>query len=306
MRLIAALALTALIAPGCFTLTSREVKERNSEFASQFEGEASKGKKIAVVALRVEKELKRDRWTRRKVAGAVEGLVLGLVPYPWDLRLAYSPGAIDKGTTFPAAAADQGATDRLAEELKERGMEPVALDAAAAASGTTISVAKLVEQAKAEGAAALYIVAFNEFVELRFKHGEDKSGDSILHEIYKLEGNVYVPSTAVFSDGGDRLLARAREHEKVFYAPMLTWGFRTDYSDDDDFDKQMEWLGKIAGTTPPQAAEKMAKYVVARDFFEGDEAEEPPTARRSRPRCPSGVDPPAASAVSAAPSWRLN
>ncbi len=275
MRLIAALALCAALAPGCFTLTSSEVNDRQPDFA-KLQGEASKGKKVAVVALRVAKELKRDRWTRRKVAGAVEGLLLGLVPYPWDLRLTYSPGAIGTLSTFPAEAVDKDATQKLADEIEKRGMEPIIIDASKATNGQQrIAVGKLLEQAKKAGADALYVVAFNEFIELRFKHGEDKSGDSVLHEIYKLTGNIYVPSTAVFNDKGGRLLARASEYEKVFYAPMLTWGWRTDYSDDDNFDKQMEWLGAIAGTTPPQAAEKMAEYVVARDFFKGKKGDAP-------------------------------
>lgn len=276
MRLLAALALVAFFAPGCFTLASSEVNERQPDFA-KLEGDASKGKKVGVVVLKAEKELKRDRWTRRKVAGAVEGLLLGVIPYPWDLRLAYSPGAIDTFSTYPAEAADAGATGKLAEELKKRGMDPIVIDAATAKNEKgKIAVAKLIEAAKKAGAEALYVVAYNEFVELRFKHGEDKSGDSVLHEIYKLAGNVYVPSTAVFTASGGRVLARCSEHEKVFYAPMLTWGWRTDYSDDGKFDEQMEWLGAIAGTNPQQAAEKMSKYVVTRDFFKGKAGDDAP------------------------------
>jgi hypothetical protein len=90
MRRLAILALPAvvLLVSGCYTWSVHEEKEdiRYAEYL-----EEGKGKPVGVGAFAHKTGLERNRWRRRKVFMAVSGSLFGLVPWPWDLRLVWSP-----------------------------------------------------------------------------------------------------------------------------------------------------------------------------------------------------------------------
>lgn len=270
MRLLAVLGLAATVGPGCISVVDLALDQKDPKFDAAYGADKAKGKKIAVAAVRVEKDLTRDQWFRRKLTAAVEGLVIGLVPYPWDLRAWYGPAPIEPDSTWPGDGHDAQLAEAVAKALTERGAEATAVDAGKARSGDAIPLKALLEQAKAAGAEALYVVAYNEFTELRFKNGEDIQGEEIFHEIYKLGGaannRVYIPSVAVFAADGTRLLARARTHESIFYMPVLTWGWKTPFDGDGGFKKTLEFLGALSGRDAAEAAAKTAQFLVKRDF----------------------------------------
>jgi hypothetical protein len=272
MRLLAVLGLLGTVASGCISVVDLAVDEKDPKFDGAYAAERAKGKKIAVAAVRVEKGLTRDQWFRRKLTAAVEGLVVGLIPYPWDLRAWYGPAPLDAESRFPADGHDTQLVEAVVKALAGQGAEAVAVDASKAKGGPdgAITLQALQEQAKAAGAEALYVVAYNEFTELRFKNGEDRQGEEIFHEVYRLGGSannrVYIPSTALFSADGTRLLARARTHESIFYTPVLTWGWKTPFDGDGGFKKAVEFLGALAGRDGAEAAAKTAQFLVKRDF----------------------------------------
>lgn len=270
MRRLAGLAFVATVASGCVSVVNLAVDQKDPKFDGAYAGEQAKGKKIAVAAVRVEQGLTRDQWFRRKLTAAVEGLVIGLIPYPWDLRAWYGPAPLDAESRLPADGHDAQLAEAVAKALTEQGADATAVDAGQAKSGDAITLKALIEQAKAAGAEALYVVAYNEFVELRFKNGEDIQGEEIFHEVYKLGGaannRVYIPSTAMFAADGTRLLARARTHESIFYAPVLTWGWKTPFDGDGGFKKTLEFLGALSGRDGAEAAAKTAQFLLKRDF----------------------------------------
>jgi len=270
MRLWAVLGLVATVASGCVSVVDLAVDQKDAKFEAGYHGEKAKGKKIAVAAVRAAKDLSRDQWFRRKLAAAVEGLVIGLIPYPWDLRAWYGPAPIEADSTLPGDGHDAQLAEAVAKALGEHGAEATAVDASKARSGDAITLKGLLEQAKAAGADALYVVVYHEFTELRFKNGEDRQGEEVFHEIYKLGGaannRVYIPSVAVFAADGTRLLARARTHESIFYTPVLTWGWKTPFDSDGGFKKTLEFLGALSGRDAAEAAAKTAQFLVKRDF----------------------------------------
>ena len=267
MRLLATLALAGACVPGCLSF-SVETNERDKGYDATWTAGKVEGKKAAVAAFVPEKGLTRDQWWRRKVTAMIEGVLLGAIPFPWDLRLCYSPAPItDVRHAFPAAAADPILGAQVAEVLKARGFAVEGLDAAAAADpqGQAL-VQKLCEQAKSKRCDLVYLVSVNEFTELRFKHDETQNGEVLFHDVATFTGNLYIPSTAVYDADGNRLLVRAREFERMFYTPLLMWGWMTPFSDQDGYDRQVAWLEKLAAKTGDDARRKLATYVVERDF----------------------------------------
>ncbi len=261
----APLALAAFAGAGCITVPS-ETNDRSPDFAAFTDGRAA-GKKVALAAFSEDIDQTRDQWWRRKVCAMTEGLVLGVIPYPWDLRATYSPAPITLWSQFEAGKSDPAFGAKVKEALEKRSLAVEGLDPKSAGMAGRVSVEKLIAMAKEKGCEGLYVVAYNEFDSVTFKNSEDTMGGVIQHNVSTFEGSTVVPSTAFFRVGdGSRLLVRAREHEKFFYAPLLSYGWLSPYHGEKGFQAWKEWFAKLASKDASEARQKAAAYVVERDF----------------------------------------
>ncbi|MCI0343717.1 MAG: hypothetical protein L0216_21635 [Planctomycetales bacterium] len=261
----AALALATLAGAGCITVPS-ETNDRSPDFAPFTDARAA-GRKVALVAFSQDIDQSRDQWWRRKVCAMTEGLVLGVIPYPWDLRATYSPAPITLWSEFEAGKSDPAFGAKVREALEKRSLSVEGLDPKSAGMAGRVSVEKLVAMAREKGCEGLYVVAYNEFDSITFKNSEDTLGGVMQHNISTFEGSTVVPSTAFFRVGdGSRLLVRAREHERFFYAPLLSYGWLSPYHGEKGFQAWKEWFAKLASKDATEARQKAASYVVERDF----------------------------------------
>ncbi|MHC4778638.1 MAG: hypothetical protein ACYTFG_08710, partial [Planctomycetota bacterium] len=272
-----ALGATVLLASGCISWSTNTETEDivYAEFLEEGEGKA-----VAVAAFAVDTGLERDRWGRRKVFMAVSGSLLGLVPYPWDLRLVWSPPPIEKKSSLDGAVYDEDLTAALAERIEEQGFKAKPIPEGE--DGTDIK--KLIESAKEMDCEALYVVTYNEFTKLRFRERIRRFQGFLIHRVKTLTGSCIIPSVAMFMvKDGKRVMARSNTGRRGqtlrrnFYQALATYGQSSPL--DGGARSVARFINRVSGIDIEDAREVAAEFMADRDFtpkplLEGEDEED--------------------------------
>ena len=268
-RIACGLLLVLLLLPcsGCITWsggTDREEAEY-PEFLRE-----GKGSAVGVAAFSDETGLTRNRWGRRKVFMAVSGSLFGIVPWPWDLRLVWSPSAIEEDWTCKKIQFDETLSASIAARLEKHGFKGVVVDPRKS-DGVETDLAGLRKAASGAGCKALYLVSYNEFTRLKYRTELRTHQGYLYHRLKILEGSALIPSTALFLlPAGGRILARANTAQKgnvyvdYFWAPFFTFGRWTPM---DQASRAVErFIKEVSGKEIREARERCADFLAERDF----------------------------------------
>jgi hypothetical protein len=259
------------------------------------------GSTIGVAVFSDETGLTSNQWGRRKVFLAVSGSLLGLVAYPWDLRLLWSPPEIGEGWKAPLVKYDETLAAAVAARLEEHGFKGVVVDPRKL-EGIEANLPALCKAAADAGCKALYVVSYNEFTRFRYRTELRSHKGYVYHRIRILEGSALVPSVALFRvPGGERMLARSNVGERgdryvsYFWAPLCTFGRQTPF---DQAGRSVErFIKAVSGKEIVEAKERCADFIAERDFTippKAAEAEGPPEkgAEGTTPQKPPVEKPP--------------
>ncbi|GEM_PF-3129639 len=260
-------ALVVIVSAGCVSWPTGRDEEKPAYLAFL---ERSDQATIGVAAFQNDLGLERDRWGRRRVFLAVSGSLFGLVPWPWDLRLIWSPPPIEAGAAFPASDFDPALASALAESLGTTGFRGRVIDPSTL-EADPVPVGDLVAAARDAGCDALYVVAYNEFVDLRFRTETRRHQGCLLHRIKRLTGSALVPSASLFFPGdAEPALVRAdtgrrgQVYTRNFWAPLCTLGRRSPL--DGGTDSLVAFIHEVSGVTLEEARERCALFLAERDF----------------------------------------
>jgi hypothetical protein len=274
LRHLAWAAGAVLLLSGCFTFDI-DTSVEEPGFPEFVEKHTQKDI-VGVAAFVCEEALTRDRYSARNVFSGVAGSTFGVTLYPWDLRLTRTPGPVEIDTDFNVSQFDEVLTTELAINLKQKNfgakiINPTEWETAKEQGIVEVRPEDLLAQAKEYGCHYLYVVCYNEYTKLRYAV-DMKTYPNVgtYRRLKNLKGSVLLPSRAVFRVADQkRIFARAREFEKMFYMPLLSWGFISDI--DEDATDHEKWFGKMSGKDISEARGNCALFLVETDFTRSSE-----------------------------------